>query len=61
MSTKCETGPNDSPVKCHPQFKWVNDFFTAESTRRELGIPDFVNFTSLSMNVNKEFEKSGDL
>ncbi|KAI0313693.1 Alpha/Beta hydrolase protein [Amylostereum chailletii] len=51
----------DDPAKCHPEFAWVNKLFHDHRTRHELGIPDAVNYTSLSMDVNQEFYHNGDL
>ncbi|KAF8494769.1 Alpha/Beta hydrolase protein [Gautieria morchelliformis] len=57
---KCHQEEEDSLI-CHPQFAWMNDFFTDVATKRALGVPEHVNFTSLSLDVNKEFRAAGDL
>ncbi|KAJ7493836.1 alpha/beta-hydrolase [Mycena latifolia] len=52
---------DDTPEACHPQFGWMRDIFNDEHVRRELGVPDGVNFTGLNMEVNAEFFAAGDL
>ncbi|KAF9002604.1 alpha/beta-hydrolase [Hymenopellis radicata] len=51
----------DNPIPCHPSFTWALDFFGRYSTRTELGIPDGVNFTSISMDVHSAFMNNADI
>jgi hypothetical protein len=39
----------------------MNDFFTDIATKRKLGVPEHVNFTALSIEVNEELRAAGDL
>lgn len=51
----------ENPVPCHPSFTWALDFFGKSSTRTELGIPDGVNFTSISLAVHSAFTNNTDM
>ncbi|KAJ7822954.1 alpha/beta-hydrolase [Mycena leptocephala] len=53
--------PEENPVGCHPEFKWVEDIFADETVRRGLGLSPDRNFTALNLDVNAEFYTEGDL
>ncbi|KAJ6597106.1 alpha/beta-hydrolase [Mycena vulgaris] len=46
---------------CFPLFKWLERYFRDPTTVRALGIPDVVNFTTLSGPVDKVFSATGDM
>ncbi|KAF9002263.1 alpha/beta-hydrolase [Cyathus striatus] len=47
--------------ECHPQFKWMNNFFARTDVKFKLWIPTDMNFTSLNKDVAKEFLAYGDM
>ncbi|KAJ3880170.1 alpha/beta-hydrolase [Lentinula edodes] len=54
---KCRPDDVDS---CYPEFKWVRELFNERKTKTMLGVPEYVNYTSLNMDVGKAFSKYGD-
>jgi len=60
VDKKCNDKDGDVAI-CHPEFAWVNKFFNNATTKQALGVPSQLNFTSLNMDVNKEFHEAGDL
>ncbi|KAK7048758.1 Alpha/Beta hydrolase protein [Favolaschia claudopus] len=44
-----------------PSFGWVKQFFQRQDIKHSLGIPDFVDFQEIAINVNIEFSKYGDV
>ncbi|KAJ6551779.1 Alpha/Beta hydrolase protein [Mycena capillaripes] len=52
---------SEDPYGClPPAFRWTKAFFTRDDVKDALGVPDHVNFTSLSEDVFNEFSKYGD-
>ncbi|KAF8904167.1 Alpha/Beta hydrolase protein, partial [Mucidula mucida] len=51
----------ENPVPCHPSFTWALDFFGKSSTRTEMGIPNGVNFTSISLAVHSAFTNNANM
>ncbi|KAI0341788.1 alpha/beta-hydrolase [Trametopsis cervina] len=56
----CIPPPGDATA-CHPEFAWVDQFFARDSTRRGLGIPHGVNYTSFNAEVYHEFMRNADI
>ncbi|KAJ3926997.1 MAG: hypothetical protein NXY57DRAFT_904689 [Lentinula lateritia] len=54
---KCRPDDVDS---CYPEFKWVRELFNERKTKTMLGVPEYVNHTSLNMDVGKAFSEYGD-
>ncbi|KAK0226488.1 alpha/beta-hydrolase [Armillaria fumosa] len=54
------TDPDD-PLSCHPEFSWTTKVFNNSTTKSLLGVPDHVNYTSLSNDVHSDFEANADI
>ncbi|TFK37456.1 Alpha/Beta hydrolase protein [Crucibulum laeve] len=46
---------------CYPEYLWADKFFNDPNTKREMNIPDGVEFTGLGSKVSEEFYSAGDL
>ncbi|KAJ4499916.1 hypothetical protein C8R41DRAFT_863576 [Lentinula lateritia] len=57
LCAKCRPDDVDS---CYPEFKWVRELFNERKTKTMLGVPEYVNHTSLNMDVGKAFSEYGD-
>ncbi|KAF7344701.1 SET domain-containing protein [Mycena venus] len=53
---------SEDPLGClPPAFRWTKAFFDRPDVKDALGVPEHINFTSLSNPVSVEFAKYGDI
>ncbi|PBK73925.1 hypothetical protein ARMSODRAFT_1014254 [Armillaria solidipes] len=48
-------------VATHPEFAWTTTFSNNSTTKALLGVPDYVNYTSLSDDVHSDFEANANI
>ncbi len=58
---QCFPTDPDNPLSCHPEFAWTTKVFNNSTTKALLGVPDYVNYTSLSDDVHSDFEANADM